>query len=300
VATIGVFDGVHCGHHFIFREVIKEAKDKGVKSLAITFFPHPKQVLKKEFSGHVNSLEQKKSLIAAAGLDYLFILESNFDLFKLSGFEFFEKVADKFNIVETIVGDDFNFGRGGNCGIKELKDLARVFNFKVKVLRKQKAFGEIISSSLIRDKIKQGNFNHVAELLGRPYQLQAKIVSGRGIGTKLGFPTANLDNKHQFITPKTGVYAAYVKVDSKVYAGAVNIGYRPTFSGEQEQLLEVHIIDFKRNIVGKQITLIFLEKLRDEQKFPSTAKLKQQIAIDIKKISAKYSTFPKDITQLIV
>jgi len=172
-----------------------------------------------------------------------------------------------------------------------LKRLAGKYNFEISVVRKKTKSKTIISSSLIRKLIDEGKMDQVSQFLGRNFSLRGKVIKGRGIGAKLGFPTANVSISN-YVMPAQGVYAAWAILGEKRYLSAVNIGFRPTVKKGKSKALEVHITRFRKNILGKVIRIIFLEKIRKEQKFPSLGKLKQAIEKDIVSITSKYSISP--------
>ena len=310
VATIGVFDGIHLGHRFVLEKVKKEALKDSIVSLVITFDVLPQQFLnnksyynswkpRKPFFGCVIDFEQKIPLIKDLGIDYLWFLKTNQHLLRLSAREFVSYICRYFEIKEIIVGEDFCFGYQGTGDINLLKEISRQYGFKLTVFKKKKVHENVISSSYIRQLIRKGEFKEVKENLGRNFSLKGKVIRGKGLGVKLGFPTANIVT-HDYVVPLSGVYSAYVIIKNKVYLGAVNIGVNPTIKKDKETVFEVHIINFCENISGKTIEIIFLEKIRQEHKFSSLDKLKAAIEKDIDLVISKYSvSLPKN-PQLIV
>lgn len=292
IATIGVFDGIHRGHQFILKKVSKLAQRKKTPSLVVTFDISPKSFLNKNFSGCIIDLEEKKSLIKSLGIDYLWILKVHASFLKLSGEEFINYILKYVAIDELIVGDDFHFGYRGENNINCLKRLKERFRFGLTVVKRRKREGKIVSSSLIREFIREGQFGKVKKFLGRNYFLRGEVFKGLGYGQKLGFPTANI---HTFdcSVPRRGAYAAIVEIGRKKYLSAVNIGLRPTIakpkaeSRKPKAVVEAHIINFHKDILGKTLKIIFLERIREERKFSSLQQLKQAIRKDIQYILSK-------------
>jgi len=290
VVSIGIFDGLHLGHQFIINKTIRRAKKIGAKSLIITFWPNPKEALSKDnlFGGHIMSLDQKKKILESLGLDYVLILKTDKRLVMTDGSRFIENLVKKINISELMVGEGFRFGHKRLWGSKHLKDLSQKFNFKLSLIKKVSSKEDTISSSLIRSLVKSGDFSRVSKLLGQDYLFESRVVKGRGVGRKLGFATANLEIK-KFVVPSRGVYAVRVFIGRKNYVGALNIGVRPTIRNQKKPLIEVHVIDFNKNILNKKISVSFLKKIRNELKFGSKDLLKQAISKDVALVSSRYS-----------
>lgn len=288
VATIGNFDGVHLGHQALFEETVKRARLKHGKAVAITFDPHPLQVLRPEVPLKlICTLEQKIKLIQKAGLDYLLILEFTPELAALEAEAFVEEILVRgLKVKELVVGYDYRFGRGRKGDVDLLRSLGRRFGFQVIVIPPQKINGLTVSSSLVRELVTKGEVALVRKLLGRPYQICGQVIPGHGRGRKLlGFPTANLKLSREKLLPKEGVYAVEVFFDGERYAGVMNLGYNPTF-GDQYLSAEVHIFDFEGDLYGKEICIALIERLRDEKKFSSPEELAAQIAQDCKQARA--------------
>jgi riboflavin kinase/FMN adenylyltransferase len=287
VATIGVFDGIHRGHQLILKKVKEEAAKKNLSSLLITFDIPPQLILKKTFLGCLTDFQDKKSIIKTLGMDYLWFLKTGDSLLKLSGEEFIAYVLKYFNIRKFIVGEDFRFGYKGETHVIHFKTLAKKYKFEVKILKKKRGRGEIISSSLIRRLIKEGQFQKTKELLGREYVIKGRVCKGIGYGSKLGYPTANI-RSFGYVLPASGVYAALVYIDKKSYLSAVNIGVKPTIVKSGEKVLEAHIINFRKNLLEKTVKVSFLKKIREEKRFSSPDELRKTISKDISYISANY------------
>ncbi|MBU1121356.1 MAG: bifunctional riboflavin kinase/FAD synthetase [Candidatus Omnitrophota bacterium] len=287
IAAIGVFDGVHLGHQYILNKLIQESEEEGRQSLLITFDIPPKMILNKTFPGCITSSEDKKSIIKSMGVDYLWFLKTHSSFLKQSGKEFIGYILENFKIKKFIVGSDFRFGYKGETDVKRFRQYGDEYGFKVDALKKISWHNQIVSSTLIRKLIKTGEFKEAEKFLGRKYVLTGSVHRGMRYGQKLGFPTANID-PFDYVVPSNGVYVAVVGVDKKNYLSAVNIGVRPTIRNSQKRVIEAHMLDFNKDILGKTITVVFLEKIREEKKFSRAEKLKEAIAWDVYCIKEKF------------
>ena len=295
VATIGVFDGVHLGHKFILEKLRKKSRQLNVPSLVVTFDVPPQILLQKknrrvkEFPGFLADIEDKAVFLKEEGIDYAWFLKTNAPLLRLSGRKFLDYLFKHFIIKHFIIGEDFRFGHNGKANIRYLEKISKCYGFKVTVLTKIAKAKHTISSSLLRRLIKKSRFEKVENFLGRKFYIKGKVIKGKGYGRKLGFPTANIDYDG-YVIPRDGVYAAYVEVDKKQYLSAANIGISPTIFESQEKILEAHILNLRKNILGKKIKIRFIKRLRNEKKFFSENELKQAIAKDINYIKKHYKT----------
>ncbi|OQX81211.1 MAG: riboflavin biosynthesis protein RibF [Candidatus Omnitrophica bacterium 4484_70.1] len=286
VATIGVFDGVHRGHIYLLEKLKKEANFYKLPSLVITFWPDPERLLKRNFSGYITDLEQKKKIFSDLGIDYILILKTNKSLLLLEGEKFLERIFRKIEIKSLVVGEDFSFGYKAKAGLSTLLAFSFHKKFKLIVVKKRKIGKETISSSLIRDMINKGKFRKAETLLGRKFVIQMRIISGKGLGKKIGFPTLNLRNEG-FVLPSRGVYAVKI-LNKKEYLGVCNIGFKPTVSRRKILSVEVHILNLDRSWSKKNIKMIFLKRLREEKKFPDIESLKKAIQKDIEFTLTRY------------
>jgi len=302
IATVGVFDGIHLGHQFILKKVKEIARKKGLASLLITFDIPPQQFLSKKnllyhcrpekaFTGSLTARDEKTALISSLGVDYLWFLKTKKSLLSLSARDFIDYIQRYFKIEKIIVGEDFRFGHRGRGDLRRLELLASEHRFELLIIKKKAKNKKVISSSLIRQLIQKGRLKEVKQLLGRNFSLKGRVFKGKGIGLRLGFPTANI-SASGYVMPACAVYAAYVVLEKKIYLAAVNVGLRPTFRKIKEPIIEAHILNLKKNILGKTVKIVFLEKIREEKKFPSSEALKAAIGRDIERLTAKYSTFP--------
>jgi riboflavin kinase / FMN adenylyltransferase len=286
--TIGVFDGVHVGHRRLMESVIKSASDINGQSVVITFKGHPSKHLDKNSDIKlIKSTKAKIKRIKNHGVDILLLLD--FKKIQNKSAEQFvrEILADRLNAGSVSEGSDFVFGKGGKGNIGLLKKMGAEYGFKTIVIPGVKLNGKRVSSTYIRECLKSGEIKKVEKMLGRQYSITGKVLRGQHIGFAL--PTANLA-LNQDEMPARGVWAVKVEYAGHSYTGAANIGFAPTLKKEKKQLLEVFIFDFNRNIYGKTIRVIFLERLRDEIKFPDKDILLKQVKADIAYIKKKYDT----------
>ncbi|NOX24947.1 MAG: bifunctional riboflavin kinase/FAD synthetase [Deltaproteobacteria bacterium] len=295
--TIGNFDGVHLGHQLLFNDVVNKARIYKGTSIAITFAPHPLKVIRPE-SGIklISTCSQKRELIAHANIDVLLIIPFTRPFAKISAADFVDQVLIKtIGVRELVVGYDYAFGKGRQGDISFLKEQGRRKNFTVAVIGAHYVEGVAVSSTRIRELVSQGRMRDVKKLSGRFYQIRGEVKIGQQRGGKLlGFPTANLHISAEDLCPKHGVYVTQVIYDGKCYGGVLNIGYNPTFAGQQVSA-ETHIFDFNQDIYGKDIKINLLQYLRGEQKFSGPADLAKQIGRDIEQARQVLSQAQKEI-----
>jgi len=285
--TIGNFDGVHLGHQMLFSEVVGKAYQHHGVSIAITFDPHPLQVVRPHFGLKlISTFEQKVELIQMANLDILIVLPFTPELAATPAEIFIARLREHIEINELVVGYDYAFGKGRQGDIPFLKGQGQKYGFAVSVVEAYHVDGMLASSSKIRELITQGRMREVRKLLGRYYQIRGEVKMGkkRG-GAELGFPTANLHLAPEDLCPKHGVYVTQVTYGGKCYGGVLNIGRNPTFAaqdGEQPIRAETHIFDFNQDIYGHPIKVNLLLFLRGEKKFSGPTELAAQIGEDIR------------------
>jgi riboflavin kinase/FMN adenylyltransferase len=283
MVTIGNFDGVHLGHQMLFAEVVQKAYRSKGTSVAITFEPHPLQVVRPEIGIKlISTPEQKKELIGHAGLDVLIILPFTREFSSTPAEKFVDEVLmQTIGVKELVVGYDYAFGRGRQGDIPFLQEQGRRKGFEVTVVEPYYVEEMLVSSTKIRELVMEGRMRDVRKLLGRHYQIRGEVKMGkRRGGPLLGFPTANLSISEEDLCPKHGVYVTQVVYDGKCYGGVLNIGYNPTFGG-QILSAETHIFDFNEDIYGKPIKINLLRFLRGEQKFSGPDGLARQISLDV-------------------
>ncbi len=280
--TIGNFDGVHLGHQRLFEVVEQRAYHRHGVSIAITFDPHPLQILKPGGIKLISTIEQKMELIALSGIDVLLVIPFDKDFAKTTAEDFVDNILiDKIGVKDLFVGYDYAFGKGRAGNIDFLKQQGRQKGFSVTVIDAYYQEEVIVSSTKIRELIADGRMVDTSKLLGRYYQIRGEVQRGKQRGGKeIGFPTANLHISEEDLVPKRGVYVCQVIFDGICYGGVINIGYNPTF-GEEKLVAEAHIFDFNRDIYGKPIKVNLLKFLRDEERYKSVRELSEQISRDV-------------------
>ncbi len=283
VVTIGNFDGVHKGHQALFQKVRERADARRGTAVVITFEPHPLRVVTNQKTPPLITLyEQKVELISRAGLDVCLCIPFTLEFAAISAAAFVEKeLVERIGMKEIVVGEDYAFGKNREGDINFLRSCASRLDFQVVCVNEVTYVGQTrISSTAIRETIQKGDMETAVRLLGRYYQIRGEVVTGRGRGGKmLGFPTANIKLVDE-LCPLQGVYAVRVIHQAMEYQGIANIGYSPTFD-DHLFTVEVHILDFDRNITGSRLQVEFITRLRDEKRFDGIEALKTQIAEDI-------------------
>jgi len=284
VVTIGTFDGVHIGHQKIINRLVNTGKLAGLKSVILTFFPHPRMVLQKDSNIKlINTIDERRDILDALGLDYLLIKKFTHDFSRLSAEDFVKDIlVDKLNAKKVIIGYDHRFGRNRNADINNLKTFGENYNFEVEEISAQDIDDVAVSSTKIRKAINDGEIHKANTFLGYHFMLTGNVTRGKGLGKQLGFPTANIDIKEDYkIIPKQGSYIiSSIINDAKIY-GMMNIGMNPTVNGSK-QTIEVHFFDFEEDIYGEMIKINLLLRIREEEKFESVEALKIQLAKDKK------------------
>lgn len=282
VATIGFFDGVHRGHRFLIDQVRREAAARGLESAAVTFPVHPRQVLQSDYRPKLLTTPQEKlALLAETGIDTCILLDFTPHLASLSAREFMEVLKNRYRIRALLIGYDHRFGHNRSEGFDDYCRYGKELGIEVIHAQALVENGVSISSSLIRNLLKQGDAARANLYLGYRYYLDGKVVSGYQVGRKLGFPTANLQPScTDKLVPKEGVYAVYAYAEGKRYAGMLNIGHRPTVDNGTERSIEVHIIGFEGNLYQHSLRVEFVQYLRPEQKFEGIEALISQLQRD--------------------
>ncbi|OLO40936.1 riboflavin biosynthesis protein RibF [Alkalihalophilus pseudofirmus] len=282
VMALGYFDGVHIGHQKVIQTAKNTAFEKGLLTSVMTFNPHPKEVLRKpsETMMYITPLEKKIEVIEKLGVDQLFVVHFDEGFSKLTPQQFVDDFLIDMNVKHVVAGFDYSYGHLGKGNMETLPFHARGV-FEQTTVNKVELQEHKISSTLIRNKIANGEVGEIVELLGRYYEVEGIVVHGDKRGRTIGFPTANIRLSNRYIIPKLGVYAVTLIVNGQTYEGVCNIGYRPTFK-EQEAVpsIEVYLFDFDDDIYDQNITLSFHHFLRSEKKFSSKEELVQQINVD--------------------
>lgn len=282
VATIGFFDGVHRGHRFLINQVKEVAAKDGLCSVLVTFPIHPRQVIQTTYRPLLlTSPQEKIELLGTTGTDYCILLPFTHELSLLSAREFMQLLRDKFNIRTLVIGYDHRFGHNRSENFEDYRHYGEELNIYIERARAYTDGEDKISSSVIRRLLKEGNVSRAGQFLGYNYFLDGTVVDGYKVGRKIGFPTANLkvDCADKLI-PSEGVYAVYVYVEGKKWAGMLNIGHRPTINNGMNLSIEVNILDFSDNIYHKEMRIEFVEYLRAEEKYNSIDALITQMHKD--------------------
>jgi len=281
VVAIGNFDGIHLGHQKVINQARKKAKKNKLPFGIITFEPMPAMFFNKKIKNHrINSLLQKKILLKNLKLDFLIIINFNMNFSKLTPVNFIEKIIFKKAKCKFLyVSNNFKFGFKRKGNIRILKRYSKLFNYKTIITKPLKKGNKVISSTIIRKKISQGNVQEINKLLNRNWCIQGKVIRGHKRGRKIGFPTCNI-KLNDYIKPRLGVYSVQVKTNYFKKKGIANIGYRPTFNG-QNLLLEVNVFGIHKNLYNKEVNVNFIKFIRPEKKFKGIEQLKKQIKIDI-------------------
>ena len=283
VIAIGNFDGLHLGHQKVIKEAKRKAKKNNIPFGVMTFEPVPVMFFNNKIKNHrINSLEQKKTQLKKFKLDFLIIINFNKNFSSLSAEEFIKKIIFKKTKCKYLyVSKNFKFRYKRQGDIKTLKKFEKKYKFKNIVTKPYKKGNKIISSTFLRKKIRLGKIDEVNKLLNRNWCIDGKVIKGQRRGRKIGFPTCNL-KLNDYVVPKLGVYAVKVKSKNFHKNGIANIGYRPTFNG-QNLLLETNIFGINKNLYNKVISINFKKFIRSEKKFRNLKHLKKQIKLDIKK-----------------
>jgi len=285
VVTLGIFDGVHRGHRALLDCLVTRAKEAQGESVVITFFPHPRLVLEKNNINlsFLSTIEEKKVLLEKANIDHLIIIEFNIEFSRIQACDFIKDIlVRKIGTKHLIIGYNHHFGKSGEGDFNTIKQCSESLAFRVEQVQGFHTDEGVISSSSIRKALLKGNLDDANRWLGYSYSMSGSIVEGRKIGRSIGFPTANIvpENQHKLI-PGDGVYAVEVKLDKKAYPGMLSIGSNPTVNSDSTiKSIEVHILNFNKDLYGRNIIVIFRKRLRDEKKFDNLKKLTQQMELD--------------------
>jgi riboflavin kinase/FMN adenylyltransferase len=282
--TIGNFDGVHRGHRALFSKVQSWADRLQGQSVVMTFNPHPLEVFRPgNGPAFITTHERKLELIAEAGIEVTIVVPFDQGFAQTTATQFVKDLlVDKIGIKAIVVGHDYRFGRAREGDIDFLRKMGGQYDFAVDAVSGVDVEGTLVSSTLIRQCIHGGDIKEAGRLLGRPYEIKGRVVRGRNRGARLlGFPTANIDMAGH-AAPKRGIYVVEVDIDGRLYGGAANLGYNPTF-GDTALSLEAHIFNFKEDIYDRMVTVRFIDRLRDEKKFSGPEELTRQIQLDVER-----------------
>jgi riboflavin kinase/FMN adenylyltransferase len=286
VLTIGNFDGLHRGHQGLLERLIAKARALGLPATVMTFEPHPREFFAPEQAPpRLTSLREKLELLAAHGVDRVHVCAFNSRLAALAAEDFIQQIlVDGLAVRHLFVGDDFRFGKGRQGDFAMLQQAGQTQGFGVEAMQTVIWQGERVSSSYVREVLAAGELEHAASLLGRPYAISGRVTHGDKIGRQLGFPTANIQLKRK-CAPLAGVFAVELSgIDgdrTRRWPSAASLGTRPSIAAGLQPVLEVHLLDFDRDIYGTHVTVNFLHKLRDEARFDSLEELTTHIARDV-------------------
>ncbi|MGL4653090.1 bifunctional riboflavin kinase/FAD synthetase [Cetobacterium sp.] len=287
--AIGAFDGIHMGHRELISRAVKKAREKNGKAVVFTFLNHPLEVTDSiKAPKLISSLEEKVHIIKSLGVDYLILQPFTKEFSNMVPEEFVKKVLKNIlNTKEVYVGFNFSFGKGGKGTVENLKSFGEKLNIEINVIEPVKMKEQIISSTFIREMLAIGNLDIANRCLGQPFLIIGEVVHGRKLGRTMGFPTANLKILNK-IYPPFGIYGGRVKIEGeeRSWNAVINIGKNPTLKPD-ERSIEVHILDFDRDIYGKKICVSLMEFLREEKKFNSMEELKETIKNDVLNWRAK-------------
>jgi riboflavin kinase / FMN adenylyltransferase len=283
--AIGFFDGVHLGHQQIIRQTITDARKHNALALVITFDNHPNTIVAPaRVPPLIYSLSQKLRTIESLGPEATLLIHFDKTFSQKSGEAFIRELAGAWSGIQSIcVGANFQFGYKRSGNVELLKKLGGELKFSVHGMAAVSLDGEPVSSTRIREAIRAGDLDAASQMLGRAYSIAGPVIEGDKLGHKLGFPTANIDPAGLALPPG-GVYAIHAIVSGKTHRAVLNLGTRPTLGNPNPILrVEAHLLDFNGELYGKELEIVFAEKLRDEIKFPSVDELKAQIARDIER-----------------
>ena len=279
--AIGIFDGVHLGHQILLRSMASAAHASGARAAALTFYPHPSAVIQgRRDRLYLCTLTERVKMLAEQGLDLVITQTFNESLRGTSATDFIDNLCQHLDL-NQLWGGSFGLGYNREGDLPFLRHLGQEKGFTVHKFEGMVEWdGRQVSSSRVRQSLRNGEVDQVSGLLGRPYRLTGTIIPGDGRGRQFGVPTANLRIWEEQLLPATGVYAAYAWLGENRIAAASNIGYRPTVNGHSLNV-EAHLLDFDDDIYGRELTLEFVNRIRDEKKFADLEALATQIKADI-------------------
>ncbi len=301
--SVGNFDGVHRAHRYVLREIVERAKahsERGnqSKSVAVTFEPHPIRILRPDAGLKLlTPLPEKLRLLGETGLDAVLVLPFTRDLSLMTPHQFAHDILHKrLRVVEVHEGFNFHFGHKASGNVRTLEEFGREMDFVVKIYSEMTLRGETVSSSHVRKLIREGRVSRGRHLLARPFNILSTAGRGRGYGSKYTVPTINL-SRYEELVPKDGVYITRTRIGNECFDSVTNVGNRPTF-GSDSFAIETHLLNFHpiELTAETEVELFFLDRLRDEIKFPSVDALKEQIGRDVKK-AGRYLRLTEHLTR---
>jgi riboflavin kinase/FMN adenylyltransferase len=283
--TVGSFDGVHLGHKEIILPLVEGANQAGVPSVVVTFFPHPQFILRGESRPYYLTLPEKRAqLLADLGVDIVFTYPFDQQISMLSAKEFIAGLYERFHFSDLLIGYDFALGKDREGNSEKLRRLGDEMGYTLQVIPPHKVGGEVVSSSLIRGLIREGEITSANSLLGQDFSISGQVIKGDNRGKSLGFATCNLEVHSEVVNIKPGVYVTWGLVEGEKWPAVTNIGFRPTFGLDlSAPRIEAHLLGFSGDLYGQDVELIFVERLRDEMKFSKVDDLITQIEEDVAK-----------------
>ena len=282
VVTIGTFDGVHIGHKALLNRLVKTAKKEDLDAVVLTFFPHPRMVLQTDASIQlINTIDERIDLISKTGLDHLIIHPFTKAFSRLTALEFVRDIlVHKLNIKKIVIGYDHRFGRNRNADIEDLRAFGLTYGFEVEEISAQELDDVAVSSTKVRNALKEGDIQTANTYLGYPFMLSGTVVRGKEIGRTIQYPTANLALSEDYkLIPKEGVYVVKATIDSKTIYGLTSIGTNPTVGGTLKTI-ETYFLNFSSDLYEKKLQIEFLTHIREGETFKSMDALKKAIQSD--------------------
>jgi riboflavin kinase/FMN adenylyltransferase len=280
--TIGNFDGVHLGHQALINELKSVARARGLQTAVVIFEPHPREFFApQQAPARLTSLREKLELFGSMGVDRVHVCRFDALFAQKTAADFIHALHEKLHAKFVLIGDDFRFGSGRSGDFALVQKIGAERGFAVQAEHSVLHEGVRISSTAIRAALAEGRIRTAREYLGRPYSISGRVVHGDATGRKLGYPTANIQLKHN-LPPLKGIYVVLAHAEGLgVLQGVASLGVRPTLKIDAKPVLEVHLFEFAQQIYGKHLRVEFLQKLRDEQKFNGLEELTRQIALDV-------------------
>ncbi|MBR4839657.1 MAG: riboflavin biosynthesis protein RibF [Paludibacteraceae bacterium] len=281
--SVGFFDGVHAGHRFLINQMYSLAKWKNLKTAILTFWPHPRLVLDEDYKPRLlNNLQEKQDLLSKLPLDYCINIPFTKELSDYFAGDFMREILQKkLNVKHLVIGYDHRFGKNREEGFDDYCRYGKELGIKVTQAEPFVEDGYNISSSFIRNLLNVGDVRLAAKYLGYNFRVKGTVVDGYKLGRQLGYPTANIELSYdKKCVPDVGVYAVKVRLEGTIYEGMLYIGNRPTIANGEHPSIEVNLFDFDQDIYGKELEIVFIDRIRKQMKFPDTDSLKAQIAKD--------------------
>ena len=280
--TIGNFDGVHLGHQALLSELRAAAQARGLPTAVVIFEPHPREFfMPQQAPTRLTSLREKLELFASLGIDRVHVCHFNARFAQINAAGFIHALHEKLSAKFVLIGDDFRFGSGRSGDFALMEKIGMQHGFAVQAVHTVLHNGVRISSTAVRAALAEGNMRMAQTYLGRPYSISGRVEHGDGLGKKLGFPTANIQLKHNR-PPLSGIFVVQAHAENMgVLQGVASLGVRPTVHQDGKPVLEVHLFEFSQQIYNRHMRLDFLHKLRDEEKYPDMETLTRQIALDV-------------------